>query len=214
MFHIFSPLFDFLVFLCYNNSRKKITKKEILIMRYFLNSILAGIFIAIAAIANLTVGGFAGACIFAVGLIMILQMKFNLFTGEISMLLNKQVSIPQLELIYVGNLIGILIVALMFIVFPNALTTKAQAIVEIRNANGFFLNAMRGMLCGLLVRCAHVDSCWMSSDSCCKSRSKTLSKFEHQLKFFAQPFSLLQKHLQFLQNFSILSGFFTPETII
>ena len=184
-------------------------------MRYFLNSILAGIFIAIAAIANLTVSGFVGACIFAVGLIMILQMKFNLFTGKIG--LNKQVSIPQLELIYVGNLIGILIVALMFIVSPNALTAKAQAIVEIRNANGFFLNAMCGMFCGLLVRYAHVDSddsCWTSSDSCCKSRSKTLSKFEHQLKFFAQPFSSLQKHLQFLQNFSILSGFFTPETII
>ena len=183
-------------------------------MRYFLNSILAGIFIAIA---NLTVSGFAGACIFAVGLIMILQMEFNLFTGKVGVLLNKQVSIPQLGLIYVGNLIGILIVVLMFIVSPNALTAKAQAIVEIRNANGFFLNAMCGMFCGLLVRCTHIDSddsCWTSSDSCCKSRSKTLSKFEHQLKFFAQPFSSLQKHLQFLQNFSILSGFFTPETII
>ena len=179
-------------------------------MRYFLNSILAGIFIAVAAIVNLTIGGFAGACIFAVGLIMILQMEFNLFTGKVGALLNKQVSIPQLGSIYVG----ILIVALMLIVSPNALTAKAQAIVEIRNANGFSLNAM---LCGLLVRCAHVDSddsCWASSDSCCKSRSKTLSKFEHQLKFFAQPFSSLQKHLQFLQNFSILSGFFTPETII
>lgn len=100
-------------------------------MRYFLNSILAGIFMAIAATANLIVGGFAGACIFTVGLIMILQMKFNLFTGKVGALLNKQVSIPQFGLIYVG----ILIVALMFIVSPNALTTKAQAIVEIRNAN-------------------------------------------------------------------------------
>ena len=175
-------------------------------MRYFLNSILAGMFmfIVIAATANLTVGGFA------VGLIMILQMKFNLFTGKVGALLNKQVLIPQLGLIYVG----ILIVALMFIVSPNALTAKAQAIVEIRNANGFFINAM---LCGLLVRCTHADSddsCWTPSDSCCKSRSKTLSKFGHQLKFFAQSFSSLQKHLQFLQNFSILSGFFTPETII
>lgn len=120
-------------------------------MRYFLNSVLAGIFIAIAATANLTVGGFAGACIFAVGLIMILQMKFNLFTGKVGVLLDKQVSIPQLGLIYLGNLIGTFIVALMFIVSPNALTAKAQAIVEIRNANGFFINAMRGMLCGLLV---------------------------------------------------------------
>ena len=55
-------------------------------MRYLLNSILAGVFMAIAATANLIVGGFAGACIFAVGFIMILQMKFPFLSPFLNLL--------------------------------------------------------------------------------------------------------------------------------
>lgn len=52
-------------------------------------SILAGMMIAIGGIINLSIGGIAGALLFSMGLLTILTLRFELFTGKAGLLATR-----------------------------------------------------------------------------------------------------------------------------
>lgn len=68
-------------------------------------SILAGIFISVGAIAFLTVGGIVGATLFAFGLVSIVSYKLGLYTGMIGFVENvRQTGIVGVVLLF--NIVG------------------------------------------------------------------------------------------------------------
>lgn len=116
-------------------------------------SILAGIMIAFGGVINLTLGTIPGAIFFSLGLITILIFNFNLFTGKVGLLANKQISMFNLLVIWIGNFIGTFIVGLLLSCTLNfvKLQNAAIAIMNIRMVNSWYANIILGIFCGLLM---------------------------------------------------------------
>ena len=105
-------------------------------------SIVAGMMIAIGGVIYLTLSGLEGALLFSMGLLTILCLKLELFTGKAGLLTTKEITPGKLLEIWIGNFIGTLGMALMLLLTPRGieLSNKAMEIVAIRLANGFFVN--------------------------------------------------------------------------
>lgn len=116
-------------------------------------SIVAGMMIAIGGIIFLTLSGLEGALLFSMGLLTILCLKLELFTGKAGLLATKEITPGKLLEIWIGNFIGTLGMALMLLLTPRGaeLSNKATEIVAIRLANGFFVNLIYGIFCGMLM---------------------------------------------------------------
>lgn len=71
-------------------------------MRYS-NSIYAGMLIGLGAVANLAVGGLAGAILFSFALLMICALQYELFTGKVGATMLGEYKITHLALAYLGN---------------------------------------------------------------------------------------------------------------
>jgi formate/nitrite transporter FocA (FNT family) len=116
-------------------------------------SIVAGMMIAIGGIIFLTLSGLEGALLFSMGLLTILCLKLELFTGKAGLLATREITPGELLEIWIGNFIGTLGMALMLLLTPRGidLSNKAMEIVAVRLANGFFVNLIYGIFCGMLM---------------------------------------------------------------
>lgn len=115
-------------------------------------SILAGIMISIACAVYLSVGGVAGALLFATGLLGILFYQMKLFTGKAGLLVDGGITLADLGIIWVGNFIGAGIGSLMLLGMRGAeLTPAARAIIENRMMSGDLENVIAGIICGILM---------------------------------------------------------------
>ena len=116
-------------------------------------SILAGMMIAIGCTINLTIGGIAGALFFSIGLLTILTLKFELFTGKAGLLVTNEIKPGKLFGIWIGNFIGTAALAFLLVFTPRGLVLAEEAskIVAIRIANGPFVNLIYGIMCGMLM---------------------------------------------------------------
>lgn len=116
-------------------------------------SIVAGMMIAIGGIIFLTLSGLEGALLFSMGLLTILCLKLELFTGKAGLLATKEIKPGKLLEIWIGNFIGTLGMALMLLLTPRGaeLSNKAMEIVAVRLANGFLVNLIYGIFCGMLM---------------------------------------------------------------
>lgn len=116
-------------------------------------SILAGMMIAIGCTINLTIGGIAGALFFSMGLLTILTLKFELFTGKAGLLITNEIKPGKLFGIWIGNFIGTAALAFLLVFTPRGLVLAEEAskIVAIRIANGPFVNLIYGIMCGMLM---------------------------------------------------------------
>ena len=116
-------------------------------------SIAAGMMIAIGGIIFLTLSGLEGALLFSMGLLTILCLKLELFTGKAGLLATREIKPGKHLQICIGNLLGSWIIAFLLIMTPRGieLTNKASEIVAIRLANGFFVNLIYGIMCGILM---------------------------------------------------------------
>ena len=116
-------------------------------------SIVAGMMIAIGGIIFLTLSGLEGALLFSMGLLTILCLKLELFTGKAGLLTTREITPGKLLEIWIGNFIGTLGMALMLLFTPRGieLSNKAMEIVAVRLANGFFVNLIYGIFCGILM---------------------------------------------------------------
>ena len=81
-------------------------------MKEFIKSILAGICIGIAGTVYLALGGGpVAAILFSIGLIAIVLLDYNLYTGKIGYIQSYK-DVPTMILIILGNFIGCLMVGL------------------------------------------------------------------------------------------------------
>lgn len=139
--------------------------------KMILLGMFAGAFIALAGVgatlANVYVGKIAGALVFPAGLAMVVVAGSELFTGNnlmITGLLAGKISLRKMlknwSLVFIGNLIGALIVTGLVTV-SGVLDSVAETVITVANAKvgmGFFEAMIKGVLCNFLV-CIAV---WMS----------------------------------------------------
>ena len=148
-----------------------IAKSKLSIFKMLTLGIFAGMFIAIAGIAssfgNVFAGRLPAAMIFSAGLVMVLVAGSELFTGNCLMvcaLLDRKIKIGAMLknwlFVYIGNLIGATLVALV-VVASGALDTVSDFAINAsvnKVSSPFFEEFLRGVLCNFLV-CIAV---WMS----------------------------------------------------
>jgi formate/nitrite transporter FocA (FNT family) len=116
-------------------------------------AILAGIMIALGATTYLSVGGLAGALLFAVGLMGVLAFEFKLFTGKAGLLADRNIGVLELAKIWGGNLLGCAITGCIVENTPvfEKIRDAATAITQTRIDNMWYENIFLGVLCGILM---------------------------------------------------------------
>lgn len=147
-------------------AKNKINNKY---LKTLILGILSGIFLSFAALAstvasamisNYSISKLLAATIFPMGLILIILMKTELFTGNSLMiipLLDKKIGFKQLLrnwiIVYIGNLIGSLIVALLISITP-LMSKIGDTFINIVNTKinlSFMACFALGILCNFLV---------------------------------------------------------------
>lgn len=132
-----------------------------------LKSNLKVLILAVAAGFCIGIGGivflmqeskFAGAFLFAVGLLTILVFKFNLFTGMIGYLtenLGKKnwLYLLTVAIVWVGNFIGTAIAALLVRAtrLADSIITKCDGMVLTKLADSWYSLIILGIFCGILM---------------------------------------------------------------
>lgn len=132
-----------------------------------LRSILAGFSIGIAGtVYLLTENKYIAAIMFGIGLFVIIEFKFDLYTGKTGYIPDRNIKyLPELLVILFGNFIGTFIVSLLIQLtkLRSVLTETAVALMTKKaddSAAGIFILAA---FCGLLVYIA--VECSKKSDS-------------------------------------------------
>lgn len=149
-----------------NTAKGKINNKP---LKTFVLAIYAGIFIALAGVlstvASLSINNYSVAkllsgLVFPIGLILVIFMKTELFTGNsllVIPLLKKEIKVKQLLknwlIVYLGNICGALIISILIINTPlkDALATKMISIANTKISFSFLEAIVLGILCNFLV---------------------------------------------------------------
>ena len=141
--------------------------------KLFLLAILAGMFIALAAVGantasstieNASAGKLIGACIFPVGLGMVLLAGSELFTGNsliIVSVLEKEATVGNMlknwVTVYIGNFVGSMIIAILINVsgqlglFGGAVAVTTIKVATAKASLSFGKAIALGILCNFLV---------------------------------------------------------------
>lgn len=106
-------------------------------------SIFGGIMIAIASYIYLQIGGVMGAILFSIGLLVILNMDFKLFTGTVGYIKDKK-DIKNNLIILIGNIVG----ACFIIFFP---CLSATPILFAKMAYPIYIIFIKGIICGIFI---------------------------------------------------------------
>ena len=122
----------------------------------FLYAIMAGAFIAMGGVVFLSLDNkIVGAFMFSLGLFAVCTLKYNLFTGKVGYLFCNDVKtyLPWCLMVWVGNLIGSIIVAELVRltrVAPGIIekSTKLNNPHEIGKYLGIVMSIMVFILCG------------------------------------------------------------------
>ena len=121
-------------------------------IRLLIKSILAGIMISVGCVVNLSCDNkYIGAILFCIGLITILLFNFNLYTGKVCYIPNNKPSyILQVLLILFGNILGCIIMGVLFPITPISICTTKLS-YDLQSV------LIKSIMCGLLIYIA-VDS--------------------------------------------------------
>ena len=127
------------------------------IISTFVKAVLAGFCIGVGGdvfLALLSVNKMLGAILFTVGLFTICTHGFNLFTGKACYILeNKPSYLGTLVVIWIGNLVGTLIMAgLVHLTrLAGPYTEAAQTLVAAKNADSYLSLFFLGAMCNVLI---------------------------------------------------------------
>lgn len=115
------------------------------------DSVLAGVFISLAGLGYLCIGGALGACLFGVGLLGVIFSGSLLYTGKIY----TESSPTRLALILLGNILGCFLFG--FLIgqpsFPEA-SKVAEEIIAARINDTLPALLGKGICCGILMTTA------------------------------------------------------------
>lgn len=123
---------------------------------YNKRSIAAGAMIGLAGLLYLYIGGALGALAFGLGLLSVCALRLDLFTGKMRAFWNGEISIKELCIVFLGNIVGILFIAGCgtFLNFANQFTDASQIIMSARLGLPFGTILIRGIICGICVQMA------------------------------------------------------------
>lgn len=149
------------------------------IVKNLLSAVLAGVMISFGGgvyLACVAADKSAlGAVLFSLGLTVILMQGFLLFTGKTAYLFdNKPSYIPYLLEIWIGNILGCMLMGLLVSYAKPALGKTAAALCDAKLGQEWWQTIILGALCGILVYLA-VD--YYRSDDDKKSFPKYLMVF-------------------------------------
>ena len=120
-----------------------------------INSILAGICIAVAGTIYLTLDNkVIGAILFSFGLITICIRNYDLFTGKVANILTEKVNyLINLGVILVGNFLGTFFIAfiLKYTRVGDKLYTKANSLMDIKLNDDILSIFILAILCNMLI---------------------------------------------------------------
>ena len=149
-----------------NTAKGKINNKP---LKTFVLAIFAGIFISLAAIlsvvSSLSIDNYSkaklmSALVFPIGLILVILMKTELFTGNsllVIPVLNKDIKLKQLLknwlIVYLGNLFGSLLISLLIINTPlkDVISASFIKIANTKISLSLSSSIILGILCNFLV---------------------------------------------------------------
>ena len=116
----------------------------------FVSSLLAGLCISIGGTAFLSVGGgLPGAILFSIGLLLVIAMGHDLFTGKICFA--KISNIPSLLLILVGNILSCIIVGSLVAMTRPSVIGFAEEICRNKLSEPWWAVIILGMFCNFLI---------------------------------------------------------------
>lgn len=116
----------------------------------FFSAVFAGMLIGIGGIIYLTIGGVLGAALFSVGLLSILHLRLDLFTGRAGRLATNSISVSSLLLILLGNICGTFLMGVIA-KYAICLPISADAIIASRNNLAIPEAIFLGVGCGVLM---------------------------------------------------------------
>ena len=123
-----------------------------------LKSILAGLAIGIGATIFLSVDNkVIGAVLFAVGLYIICTQSLNLYTGKVGYLVQNKEKLSYLiflGIVWLGNLIGTYLSALLISFTRIYISEKAINICTIKNSDSYISLFILAIFCGILMYAA------------------------------------------------------------
>ena len=116
----------------------------------FISSLLAGLCISIGGTAFLSVGGgLPGAILFSIGLLLVIAMGHDLFTGKVCFA--KISNIPSLLLILVGNILSCIIVGSLVAMTRPSVIGFAEEICRNKLSEPWWAVIILGMFCNILI---------------------------------------------------------------
>lgn len=122
----------------------------------FLYAIMAGAFIAMGAVAFLSLNNkIVGAFMFSLGLFAVCTLKYNLFTGKVGYLFCNDVKtyLPWCLMVWVGNLVGSIIVAELVRLTRVApgIIEKSTKLVQVKADDTLISLFVLGIFCNIMV---------------------------------------------------------------
>ncbi len=125
----------------------------------FIKALLAGGMISIGGSVFLSLSGenrIAGALLFAVGLMMICVFKLNLFTGKAGYLARCKTGeggkyLVFLAVVYIGNLLGTLISALLINMTRLTISETAASLSQTKLSDSYISLFVLAIFCGMLM---------------------------------------------------------------
>lgn len=117
---------------------------------YIFGSLIAGFLIGLGVIiCALSSPPILGAFLFSFGLLMIIHLRFPLYTGRIGLFNDK-----WLPVMLLGNLIGVAAAALLYISAFPAFASTLATIAAAKFAKSFLSFFVCGIFCGVLIHFA------------------------------------------------------------
>lgn len=122
----------------------------------FLYAIMAGAFIAMGGVVFLSLNNkIVGAFMFSLGLFAVCTLKYNLFTGKVGYLFCNDVKtyLPWCLMVWVGNLIGSIIVAELVRLTRVApgIIEKSTKLVQVKADDSLISLFVLGIFCNIMV---------------------------------------------------------------
>lgn len=114
-------------------------------IKLFISSLYAGVAISIGCIAFLCT---KQAIFFPIGLLIVCGYQFNLFTGKIPYAEAKEV--PKLLFIFIGNIIGAMLIGTVFRYAKPTLSIEAIKICETKLSEGWNIIPL-AIMCNVLI---------------------------------------------------------------
>ena len=123
-------------------------------LKIFVSAILAGMSIGFGGAAFLSVENrVIGAALFTIGLFCVCTFGFHLFTGKVCYVFqNDRHYALDLPLIWLGNVVGTGVTALLYSLTRNAaISEKAMALCQVKLDDGLLSVFVLGILCNIFI---------------------------------------------------------------